>query len=103
MLLDFGLLGLCDFDCIGGVDAEENPCDFGWLGSGADFSEQVMIFFIAETAFEYGCPHSGQSVSHGLFLLFVRSLISFGLERSSDALLAAPGAVTVFGIDRVSL
>ena len=52
-MLDFGLSGLCDFDCIGGVDAEENPCDFSWLCSGADFSEQVMIFFIAETAFEY--------------------------------------------------
>lgn len=100
-MLDFGLPGLYDFDGIGRVDAEENPCDFGLPGSGADFPEEVMIFFIAETAFEHRGPHDGQGVSHRIFLLFVRPLVSFGFERSGDALLAAPTAVLVAGVDTV--
>ena len=94
--------GFGNFDCIGGVDTEEYPGYLGFLGPGPDFSEQVMDFFIAKTAFHNGGPECGQSFSEAFFLFFVGALPSFWFEASSDLMFPAPSTVSVIGVDCIS-
>ena len=55
---------------IGGMDAKENPEDFGFLVSGFNFLKSVMVFFISKTAFQSGGSGFAYDGAHEGGLLF---------------------------------
>lgn len=100
-LLCFSCRSLVTLTALGSVDTEKKPRHFRLFGSGSDFSEQIVVFLIAETAFQDSGSGHTKGTTQGIGLLFVRPLPALWDKVVSDAVFPTPFTVAVGGIDTV--